>query len=88
MVSWFGLLFLACVISGVGVVQTRHTTQALFRESQALLTEQLRLQVEAEQMRLQRGVLTTLMKVNPHVNPKLKLRKPLAHEPVMLPPLP
>ncbi len=88
MVSWFGLLFLACVLSGVGVVQTRHATQALFRESQALLAAQQRLQVEAEQLRLQRGVLTTLMKVNSQINPKLNLRKPLAHEPVLLPPLP
>lgn len=87
MASWFGLLFFACVISGVGVVQTRHVTYALFRESQALGAEQQRLRAESEQLRIQRSALATYIQLDPLARRKLGMHPPSPAEVVSLQPL-
>ncbi len=83
MASWFGLLFLACVASGMGVVQMRHHTQALFGELQVLQMRQRQLQTDWEELTLQRSSLANIQ-VAPRAQQKLQMRSPNPTEVVHL----
>lgn len=76
------LLVLGVVVSGVGVVYSRHQSRTLFVQLQALLTERDALNIEWGQLQLEQSTLATHGRIERLAIERLGMRIP-SHEEVI-----
>ena len=79
-----GLLSLAVVASAVGLVTVKHHSRRLFVESQELLREQDRLNVEWNMLQLEQAAWATHGRIEQVAREKLKMRMPGRHDVIIL----
>ncbi|MGY2461936.1 cell division protein FtsL [Vreelandella sulfidaeris] len=74
------LLFLLCMVSGLGVVVTTHMTRVQFAQLQQLEQEENQLQTEWGQLLLEEGAWSTPARVEKIATERLGMRIPDVHD--------